>query len=265
MTENHLPDSDTGTPNDSASTQSRSQEVSVERAEQLLVNGEITELQGVMLWGSNYSTLVQIHDSDLATTAVYKPQQGERPLWDFPNGTLCFREVAAYVVSQALDWQIVPPTVLREGPHGLGSLQLFIEHLPDINYFNLDDRFVGQLQRFVIFDYLANNADRKGGHVLLSPTGKLWGIDHGLTFHILPKMRTVIWEFTGQPIEKALLTDIEALCTKITTTTSSTRQQLNRLLSEIEIAALLQRIQQVLKQKTYPEPGPGPNHPWPPV
>jgi len=265
MSDNHVPTPNTNPPDDNASTQPQSQEVSVERAERLLERGEITELQGVMLWGSNYSALVQVQDADLQTTAVYKPQQGERPLWDFPDGTLCYREVASYQMSQALGWQLIPPTVLREGPHGLGSLQLFVEHLPKINYFNLDDRFVSQLQQFVVFDFLTNNADRKGGHILLSPDGKLWGIDHGLTFHTLPKLRTVIWEFSGQPIAKALISDIEALCAMITTMTSPTRQKLNSLLSKAEISALLQRIQYIIKHKTYPEPGPGPHHPWPPV
>lgn len=266
MTENHPPDSNsTSRHGDGDTSQSQSQEVSVERAEQLLMHGDITELHGVILWGSNYSALVQVHDSELETTAVYKPQQGERPLWDFPNGTLCYREVASYLVSQALGWQIVPPTVLRKGPHGLGSLQLFIDHSPEVNYFNLDDRFVSQLQRFVIFDFLVNNADRKGGHLLLSGNGKLWGIDHGLTFHALPKLRTVIWEFTGQPITKNLISDIERLCGIVSTPTSPTRQQLESLLSAAEIAALLQRIQHIVEHPIYPEPGLGPNHPWPPV
>ena len=181
------------------------------RFERLLAEGVIDDVQGIMRWGSNYAALVTIRDGGLAVTAVYKPQRGERPLWDFPDGTLCYREVVSYLISQALEWYLVPPTVLRHGPHGLGSLQLFIEHDPDINYFSLNDQFVPQLQRFVIFDDLINNADRKGGHLLLDARGKLWGIDHGLTLNAMPKLRTVIWEFSGLPVPHTLLVPVQGL------------------------------------------------------
>ncbi len=253
----HLPDDEPEQPTPPS--------ITIEQAEQLLTHGEITALQNVRLWGSNYSTLVQISSDAHQATAIYKPQRGERPLWDFPDGTLCYRETAAYRVSEALGWHIVPPTVLREGPSGIGSIQLFVEHDPAINYFNLDDRFVTQLNHFAVFDALVNNADRKGGHILLNSTGKLWGIDHGLTFHPHNKLRTVIWEFAGQPIAEALIGDINMLCEKVETTGSPLRQQLAPLLQPIEIDALRGRVQRLIAEPTFPQPGPGPNHPWPPV
>lgn len=239
--------------------------VSLERAEALLASGKLAYLKGATLWGSNYSALVTVVDDELQATAVYKPQRGERPLWDFPDGTLCYRETLAYTVAKALDWQMVPPTVLREGPHGLGSVQLFIEHDPEINYFSLGDSFIPQLQRFAIFDFLVNNTDRKGGHILLDAQSKLWGIDHGLTFHILPKLRTVIWEFAGRTISDSLLNDVRRLCEQLETPDAELRTQVDEYLSESELKALRRRIQHILEHKQYPELGPGPNHPWPPI
>jgi uncharacterized repeat protein (TIGR03843 family) len=239
--------------------------VGIERAEALLANGQIVALRGATLWGSNYAALVTVSDDELQATAVYKPQRGERPLWDFPDGTLCYRETLSYMVAKALGWYLVPPTLLRHGPHGLGSLQLFIEHNPEINYFSLDDRFDAPLRRFAVFDYLINNTDRKGGHLLLDATGKLWGIDHGLTFHTTPKLRTVIWEFAGERIADDLLEDVRKLSEQIESGESELRCKLNELLSAAEIAALMRRVGSLLERKCYPSPGPGPNHPWPPV
>jgi hypothetical protein len=239
--------------------------VSSEQVEALLADGEISTLHGSMLWGSNYAALVTVSRNDLRTIAVYKPQRGERSLWDFPDGTLCKREVAAYVVSQALGWQLVPPTVLRQGPHGLGSIQLFIEHDPEINYFSLDDRFVLQLQRFAIFDALVNNADRKGGHLLLDSRGKLWGIDHGLTFHNVPKLRTVIWEFAGHRIADDLLEPVQRICDQLEFPQNEIADRLQVLLQKAELAAFQRRAHHILRERRFASPGPGPNHPWPPV
>lgn len=239
--------------------------VDVLRMEQLLAQGQITETRGVMRWGSNYAALVTVCDSELESTAVYKPQRGERPLWDFPDGTLCYREVVAYYISQTLGWQLVPPTVLRNGSHGLGSLQLFIPHNPEVNYFTLDDSFAVQLQRYAIFDYLINNADRKGGHLLLDVTGKLWGIDHGLAFHIMPKLRTVIWDYAGEQISEKLLQPVRELSTLLDIRTSELYKNIEKLLTQAEIAALVRRTKQLLDCRIYPNPGSGPNYPWPPV
>ena len=251
------PDDDHDDPNEQA--------VSFDRAETLIRTGQIEYLRGATLWGSNYSALVTVSDGALQATAVYKPQRGERPLWDFPDGTLCYRETLSYTVSKTLDWHLVPPTILRQGPHGLGSVQLFIEHNPEINYFNLGDSFLPQLQRFAIFDYLINNTDRKGGHLLLDKHNKLWGIDHGLTFHALPKLRTVVWEFAGESISDTLLDDARRLCEQFENPETELRQQINAMLNPVEIKAMRQRIQNLIETKCYPNPGPGPNHPWPPV
>jgi hypothetical protein len=239
--------------------------VDIERVEALLANGQITTLRGATLWGSNYAALVTVSDDELRATAVYKPQRGERSLWDFPDGTLCYRETLSYMVAKALGWYLVPPTRLRNGPHGLGSLQFFVEHNPEINYFSLDDRFEAQLRRFAIFDYLVNNTDRKGGHLLLDTAGKLWGIDHGLTFHAAPKLRTVIWEYAGERIADSLLEDVRKFCEQVESGESELRRKLNELLSTAETAALMRRTGHLLEHKRYPSPGPGPNHPWPPV
>ena len=239
--------------------------IDMTRAERLLAEGEIDDIQGIMRWGSNYAALVSVRDSELAATAVYKPQRGERPLWDFPDGTLCYREVVSYIVSQALGWQLVPPTVLRIGPHGLGSLQLFIDHDPDVNYFSLGDQFIPQLQRYVIFDYLINNADRKGGHLLLDAHGRLWGIDHGLTFSVQPKLRTVIWEFAGQSIADDLLAPVRKLLEQFVAPSSDLQTRIGSLIAPPEIEALKQRTRRLLECRQFPQPGSGPNYPWPPV
>jgi len=188
------------------------QVVDVARVMRLLDCGAIREEHGMLRWSSNYTFLVSVSDDELQTVAVYKPQRGERPLWDFPDGTLCYREAAAHLVSDSLGWQIVPPTVLREGPRGLGSLQLYIPNNSDVNYFSLDETSAAQLMRFAAFDYIVNNADRKGGHCLLAADGHLWGIDHGLAFHSAPKLRTVVWDFAGQRVPDVLLADLERLC-----------------------------------------------------
>src|SRR5215831_5202795 len=188
-----------------------SQPLDIPRILRLLACGSMREEHGMLRWSSNYTFLVSITDEDLKMLGVYKPQRGERPLWDFPDGTLCYREVSAYIVSDALGWQVVPPTVLRDGLRGLGSLQLYIDHDPDTNYFSLDESYADQLRRFAAFDYVINNADRKGGHVLCDGKNRLWGIDHGIGFHIAPKLRTVIWDFAGQPVPSDLLDDMRRL------------------------------------------------------
>lgn len=240
-------------------------EVSMERVENLLANGEIVEDHGRLRWSSNYTMLISVQDEELQSLAIYKPQKGERPLWDFPDGTLCKREVAAYVVSHELGWEIVAPTVLRDGPLGLGAVQLFIEHDPEITYFQLSDDFIPQLQRFALFDYITNNTDRKGGHCLLDNQGKLWGIDHGICFHHQSKLRTVIWDFAGEPIEEELMNDLSQLCGVLADAEAPFRQRLLKLLSSVEIQALEMRLNRLLNQRQFPKPGPGPNYPWPAV
>jgi uncharacterized repeat protein (TIGR03843 family) len=232
---------------------------------QLLACGEMREEHGMLRWSSNYAFLVSIAEGDLSALAVYKPQRGERPLWDFPDGTLCYREVAAFVVSNALGWQLVPPTVLRDGSRGLGSVQLFIHNNPEVNYFSLDERFADQLKRFAAFDYVINNADRKGGHCLVDADGHVWGIDHGIGFHTAPKLRTVIWDFAGQPVPELLLKDVQRVCAEIEDPCNAVRLDLDKLLADTEVQALQARMRRLVQRREYPRPGPGPNYPWPPV
>lgn len=162
------------------------------------------ELEPVAYLGnaSNVTVLVRVGGGEAPEHAVYKPRAGERPLWDFDEGTLCQREVAAHVVSEFLGWGLVPETILRDGPLGPGSVQRFVDHDPRCHYFTLvtDERHHEQLVRMALFDLLVNNADRKASHVLLGEGERLYGCDHGLTFHLLPKLRTVIWDFAGAPL-----------------------------------------------------------------
>lgn len=239
--------------------------VSIQQVLDVLDKGTITQEHGMMRWSSNYTFLISIkHDAD-EVMSVYKPQRGERPLWDFPDGTLCYRERAAFLTSEALGWQLVPPTVLREGPRGLGSFQFFVDHDPEMNYFSFDEALKPQLMRLAAFDYIVNNADRKGGHCLLDGQSHIWAIDHGITFHASPKLRTVIWDFAGKPIPETMLADLETLCQQ-TDSNSPYRDALDKLLSAQEIASFQGRINKLLRTKAYPQPGPnGPNYPWPPV
>ena len=232
---------------------------------EVLQNGEVEDEYGVMRWSSNYTFLLAITLNGARTQAVYKPQKGERPLWDFPDGTLCYREVAAFHTSNELGWDIVPPTVLRDGPHGLGSVQFYVDHNPEVNYFSFTEDMRPQLQRMAAFDHIVNNADRKGGHCLIDRRGHLWGIDHGITFNTDHKLRTVIWDFAGQPIPTALLNDMERLCSEVDNANSEYRKKLDSLLDVREIQVFQRRIQKLLQAGRFPQPGRGPNYPWPPV
>jgi len=228
-----------------------------------LASGEITDQHGLLPWGSNHTFLVSVYHNDAEAFAIYKPRLGERPLWDFTEGTLCLRERAAFLVSEALGWHIVPPTVLREGEHGLGSVQWYVPHDPEENYFTFGSSLFDQLLRIALFDHVTNNADRKGGHCLLDAKGKLWAIDHGVCFHSQPKIRTVIWDFAGDPIPDPLLNNLSQLCELVTDGVLAT--ELRALLSRYEIDALLRRVHILEHTRTFPEPGPGRSYPWPPV
>ncbi len=239
--------------------------LTTDRALEILEYGEIATEHGLIRWSSNYTFLVSITHNDDTVRAIYKPQRGERPLWDFPDGTLCYRERASFVTAQTLGWDLVPPTVLRSGPRGIGTFQLYIDHDPEYHYFSFDPSLKPQLARMALFDCLVNNADRKGGHCLVDSDNRLWGIDQGLTFNTAHKLRTVIWDFAGQSIAASLLTDVETLCEQVDDENSAYRQQLCALLAPPEIAAFQQRVRRLLRSGRYPKPGPGPNYPWPPV
>ncbi len=227
--------------------------------------GEIDGEYGLMRGSSNYTFLVSVKNDDVETLAIYKPQRGERPLWDFPDGTLCYRELASYLTSRELGWDLVPPTIVREGPRGPGSFQLYIDHDPEVNYFSLTEAMRPQLLRLSAFDYIVNNADRKGGHCLIDSSGHLWAIDHGITFHSAPKLRTVIWDFAGQPVPDPLLDQLDRLCASLDEGESAFRASLDGTLTPHEIRAFQARVRHLLKFRRYPNPGAGPNYPWPPV
>ncbi|MBN1314351.1 MAG: SCO1664 family protein [Anaerolineales bacterium] len=235
-------------------------------SEQLLTrlhNGEM-ELIGLLPWSSNYTFLVYIQDNESSITAVYKPCSGERPLWDFPHASLCKRETAAYIISQALGWPSIPPTVLRDGTHGPGSVQLFIDAFHEEHYFSLrkDDAYQETWQQIALFDVITNNADRKAGHCLLGKDGQVWAIDHGLTFHQEAKLRTVIWEYAGQMITQRCIQDLSVLSKKLEPE-KPLFVALSRLLAEEEILAILNRLDVVIRTGAYPVPNSGINVPFP--
>lgn len=228
----------------------------------LLEQGEL-EMEGLVPWGSNYTFLVRVVHELAEMDAIYKPSRGERPLWDFARGTLCLRERAAYVVSEAIGWQLVPPTILRDGPHGWGSVQYFVAHDTQQHYLTLEGRFTSQAQRIALFDVLINNADRKSGHVLLGEDGHLWAIDHGVCFHADYKLRSVIWEFAGEPIPPQQLQALVKLQSELCYADSPIYAELNQLLSRQETAALQERLERLIQSGLFPKPGPGRHYPWP--
>jgi uncharacterized repeat protein (TIGR03843 family) len=223
------------------------------------------KLEGLLPNGSNYTFLASVARGKLRVLAVYKPTRGEQPLWDFPEETLALREVAAYLTSDALGWDFVPPTIYRaEGPHGPGSLQYFVHAQPDCHYFTFSPEDKAELPRVALFDLLINNADRKGGHIIKDTAGKLWLIDHGICFNSQPKLRTVVWDFGGQPIPDPLLADLRAFRQRLDAD-ADLRDAYAALLNPAEVAALRRRADRLLHTRTFPEPGPGRNYPWPPL
>ncbi len=228
----------------------------------LLESGDILSCE-LIPRGSNYTFLVEIRNGDSAGCyGVYKPVSGERPLWDFPHGSLGQRERAAYLLSEAIGWGFVPPTVLREGPHGYGSLQLFVPHDPRQHYLTLRDQHTLDFQRMCAFDWLANNADRKAGHCLRSQDGRIWGIDNGLTFHERHKLRTVIWDFAGQAMPASLIDDLQLFGTRLERKEGAAISELAGLLTGGEIAVLSRRLLTILERRRFPETSEG-GVPWP--
>jgi len=225
----------------------------------LLERSEITAAE-LVPWGSNHTFAVALEpDEGPGHLAIYKPVLGERPLWDFRHGSLYARERAAYVLSRALGWDIVPATVVRDGPYGLGSVQIYVPSNPDVFE---DSGFWGARtpanERLVLFDHLVNNADRKITHCLLSPSGRVVGIDHGLTFHEEPKLRTVMWQFVGRPIREELLGDLETLIGR--------RQEIDAQLADLlvpgEIEAFWTRTRTLHESGRYPQLDPRRNIPY---
>lgn len=225
-----------------------------------LLEGAMT-VHGRIAGSSNATLLVTCAGQGGDVPAVYKPARGERPLWDFPEG-LHRREVAAYLLSDALGWGIVPLTVERhDAPFGPGSVQRYIDEDGHSHYFTLreDRRWHPTLLRIAAFDVIANNADRKSGHVLLAED-RLWAIDNGLSFHTEPKLRTVIWDFAGEPLPTAIVEDIAAFLQR------DLPSPMHQLLDDGEVAALRRRAEALLVARTLPVPddeGRWPPYPWP--
>jgi hypothetical protein len=226
----------------------------------LLADGTI-ELIGRIVPSSNLALYAEVTSPEGTVAAVYKPEAGERPLWDFDPG-LHRRERAAYVLSEWLGWDLVPPTVVRDdAPAGAGSLQLYIDADPGEHYFTLYDRrpeLWDDLRALALFDLVANNADRKSGHVLRGPDGRVHGIDHGLCFAAEHKLRTVIWDFAGEPLPPVLLDQVRTLLDGVPAV-------LAELLEVDEVAALQVRVRWLLETGRFPVDRTGRRVPWPPV
>ena len=207
---------------------------------------------------SNVTLLVELALGDARALAVYKPARGERPLWDFPAG-LFKREIAAWELSEALGWGLVPRTIRRVGPFGEGALQQFVAADFDQHYFTLreDEAHRERLRQICIFDLIANNADRKSGHCLLAPDGTIYAIDNGLCFHVEPKLRTVIWDFAGEPIPATV---VEGLARFID---HGLPAALGKLLEPPEQGALLARARALVEAGQFPADELGYRYPWP--
>ena len=234
-----------------------------------MVKGRI-ELIGLVTWGSNYTFLSEM----ISATAdgeedrfevIYKPEKGERPLWDFPAGTLYKRERSAFLLDRLLGFDLVPPTVVGEGPHGVGSVQLFIAHDPEAHYFTFHKQYGEIMAQVSVLDFIINNADRKGGHLLCDEGGRVWAIDNGLSFHEAYKMRTVVWDFSGEAISAEIITAITTLRQKLIDADNVGSAELQTLLSPAEFDAILTRIDTLLTTRTFPEPQSDRPYPWPPV
>ena len=226
----------------------------------VLAQGSL-ELLGLLPRSSNYAFLARAVLGEEEMLAVYKPRRGETPLWDFPEGTLGNREAAAYVVANALGWPNVPPTLLRDGPEGEGAVQRFVPFEPAEHALTLVERFPREFRRVALFDLVVNNADRKAGHCLLGRDGRLFVVDHGTCFSDEPKLRTVLWDYIGEPIAAE---DLEALTAlRADLEAGAPRVALDELLGRGEVRATIGRLDDLLSAGRFPEPGPGRPYPWP--
>jgi hypothetical protein len=232
---------------------------SVEAAVEFLGEGEVIACEAIA-WGSNYSFAVALCHDDEQRLAVYKPRKGEVPLWDFPDGTLYRREYASFVVTQALGWSFVPPTVIRDGPYGIGTFQLYVHSEPKADPDSFRQTNPDELMRISLFDVFANNADRKSSHTLRGIDGKLWAIDHGLTFNTVTKLRTVIWDFCGEPIPSAVKAEMSAFLGD-RARIDALNAELCDLLDRPEIATFYARFERLLKHGRFPNLDPYRNVP----
>ena len=227
----------------------------------LLATGEI-DVQGRMIDASNATLYCAISGNGLEAACVYKPVAGERPLWDFPDGTLAAREVAAFTVSAATGWDLVPPTVLRDGPYGPGMVQLWIDTDENVDLGELARSDHPDLARMAVLDAVINNADRKGGHLLPTEQGHVFGIDHGVCFSVDDKLRTLLWQWRGDPLPDAARETLEELRADLDNALGAA---LRTLLDRREVRATTRRVDRLLREGTFPLPsGDWPAVPWPP-
>ena len=229
-----------------------------------LASGDL-EVLGALPDSSNAALLVRCDAGEDSCIAVYKPMRGEAPLWDFPDATLHRREVAAFVVARALGWPRVPPTVLRDGPFGPGSVQLFITFDPNQHFFTMEVERADVFRRVAMFDIVVNNADRKGGHCLLGDDGEVWMIDHGVCFAVEPKLRTVIWTFVDESLPAEAVADLTRIRGRLDPG-GDLRDELGALLAPDEVEAVAARTDRLLADGRFPAPEPGVRpFPWPPI
>jgi uncharacterized repeat protein (TIGR03843 family) len=228
---------------------------------QILAEGSV-KVEGRLVDASNATLFTELELSGQTIRAIYKPISGERPLWDFQSGTLAFRERAAYLISDAMGFDIVPLTILRDGPFGEGAFQLWIDIDESVDLALYFREVNESLRRVALFDAVVNNTDRKIGHLLPAESGHLYVCDHGVTFHDEDKLRTVLWQWSGQPLNRDEIETLSSLSIKVK---DGAIEELSRLLSAIEIEALLMRLDRLISESTFPEPNPEwPAVPWPP-
>lgn len=221
----------------------------------ILETGEL-EILGRLVDASNASLLCKLPNE---SQVIYKPIAGERPLWDFPDGNLASREVAAFYVSEIGGFGVVPQTIMRDGPFGLGAVQEWITTSEDIDVIEIAQSSNERIRNLALFDIIINNADRKFGHILVTPNLEIFGCDHGVSFHQENKLRTVIWQFSELDLTREEISKIELLITRID------RAHLSQYLSDKEVGALFQRANTLLDTKKFAEPNPNwPAVPWPP-
>lgn len=232
---------------------------------EILAGGKIT-IAGQFMQSSNYTFLADVASGKNVIRAVYKPQKGETPLWDFPAGTLCLREVAAFLVNEQLGWDLVPPTVFRgKAPLGMGALQYFVAHDPQQHFFSFDEKTKQRLMTSVLFDLIINNADRKAGHILLDDADHIWLIDHGTCFHQEFKYRTVVWDFAGQAIPPGFVQEMRVFSQKMNEDTRFLKN-LSRFISPAEIRAMQTRLRILIQLSIFPFPDENRRTiPWPPI
>ncbi len=238
-------------------------ELPVDDALELLNRGRLT-VEGRLVEASNATLYCSVEHDGVEAACVYKPVAGERPLWDFPDGTLAEREVAAYEVSAATGWTVVPPTVYRDGPVGPGMAQLWIDIDEDVDVVALVRQSTSEeLRRIAVFDSVINNADRKGGHLLPTRAGHIYGVDHGVSFHVDPKLRTLLWQWADEPLSDSA---VEVLCELRAGLDGGLGERLHELLTVREVRRTVRRIDQLLTRRRYPMPAADrPAIPWPPI